>query len=45
MGQHDELLLAATVNTHSERLRQSFLDRLESAAPLLPDTDPLSELT
>jgi DNA-binding GntR family transcriptional regulator len=38
----DEDLLAKTVTAHIERMRESVLRSLATAAPLLPDTDPLA---
>jgi GntR family transcriptional regulator, rspAB operon transcriptional repressor len=42
---HDEVTLAETINAHIERLRNNVLDRLRSAAPLLPENDPLQAVT
>ncbi len=44
MVRQDEVLLSATVQAHIERLRRSVLERLESAAALIPGTNPLSGL-
>ncbi|MBA2529373.1 MAG: GntR family transcriptional regulator [Euzebyales bacterium] len=42
MIDHDEAVLAETVRAHIGRMRRNVLDRLESAGPLLPGTDPLA---
>ena len=42
MTDHDEAVLADTVRAHIGRMRRNVLDRLESAGPLLPGTDPLA---
>jgi GntR family transcriptional regulator, rspAB operon transcriptional repressor len=42
---HDEVTLAETIDAHIERLRLNVLDRLRSAAPLLPGSDPLGAVT
>lgn len=41
----DEAVLSETVREHIERLRANVLDRLESARPLLPGTDPFAAVT
>jgi DNA-binding GntR family transcriptional regulator len=42
MTDHDEAVLAETVHRHISRMRRNVLDRLASAAPLLPGPDPLA---
>ena len=42
MAEQDSDVLAKTVSAHIERLRDSVLARLESAAPLLPGPDALA---
>lgn len=42
MADRDEAVLAETVRTHIARMRRSVLERLDSAAPLLPGMDPLA---
>lgn len=45
MVAHDEVTLAETIDGHIERLRLNVLDRLRSAAPLLPESDPFRAVT
>jgi DNA-binding GntR family transcriptional regulator len=45
MADNDEAVLARTVRAHIEGMRRGVLDRIESAAPLLPDHDPLAAVT
>ena len=42
MIDHDVDVLDETVRAHMARMRRNVLDRLASAAPLLPGTDPLA---
>ncbi len=42
MTDADETVLGDTVRAHIGRMRRNVLDRLESAGPLLPGTDPLA---